>query len=96
MLSLTGLVAVWIVVDFTLIALFNLFRECCCKDELELPVQYAAIENVQFGDRLRKTNILGSYKISNHPIYGHAIQAYRELMQRKKAQAILSLVSPQK
>ena len=32
MLALAGLIAVWIVVDFSIIALFNMFRECCCKD----------------------------------------------------------------
>lgn len=50
-----------------------------------MPVEWAAIENNNFADRIQKTNILGSYKLVNHPIYGHAMKAYNELRYRSKA-----------
>lgn len=50
-----------------------------------MPVQWAAIENAQFADRLNKANILGSYKLANSPQYGHAIKAYKQLLFRAKS-----------
>ena len=47
-------------------------------------MEWAAIENHSFSDRIQKTNILGSYKLENHPKYGHAMKAYNELRFRKK------------
>lgn len=41
-----------------------------------MPVEWAPIENQSFSDRIQKTNVLGSYKMVNHPVYGHAIKAY--------------------
>jgi len=49
-----------------------------------MPVQFAAIENQKFSDRLKKANILGSYKLINSPTYGHALKAYNELIFRQK------------
>ncbi len=49
-----------------------------------MPVQWAAIENQQYSDRIQKVNILGSYKLANNPTYGHAIKAYKELIFRSK------------
>ena len=83
MLGATALILVWIVVDWLLIGFLSGCRECC-KDSLELPVSLAAVENSSFGERIRKTNILGSYKVGNHPEYGHAIKAYKELMKVRK------------
>lgn len=51
-----------------------------------MPVQWAAIENQQYSDRIQKVNILGSYKLANNPTYGHAIKAYKELVYRSKKQ----------
>ena len=72
-----------IVIDYTLVSFIGWLRNCC-KDELECPVEWAAIENHSFNDRIQKTNILGSYKLTNHPKYGHAMKAYNELRFRKK------------
>jgi hypothetical protein len=72
-----------IVLDYTLFNFFGWLSECC-KDELEMPVQFAAIENQQFSDRLQKSNILGSYKLINNPNFGHALKAYNELVFRQK------------
>lgn len=69
--------------NYTLINFLGWVSECC-KDELEVPVQWAAIENHSFNDRLMETNILGSYKIVNHPTYGHALKAFNELQFRMK------------
>lgn len=73
-----------IIIDFTIINFFSGLTDCCCKDELEVPVEWAAIENHNFSDRLHKTNILGSFKLVHHPTYGHAMKAYNELIYRKK------------
>ena len=73
-----------VVVDFTLISFFRWLGGCCCRDELEVPVEWAAIENQSFSDRIQRTNVLGSYKLVNHPLYGHALKAYKELIFRKK------------
>jgi hypothetical protein len=64
------------VLDLTIFNFIGVILDCC-KDELEMPVQWAAIENAQFADRLNKANILGSYKLANSPQYGHAIKAYK-------------------
>jgi hypothetical protein len=42
------------------------------------------VENQNYGDRIQKSNIHGSYKLINHPTYGHALKAYNELIFRKK------------
>ena len=42
------------------------------------------MENSNFGERIRKVNLLGSYKVGNHPAYGHAINAFKELMKMQK------------
>lgn len=55
-----------------------------CKDELEMPVQWASVENAQYSERLTRANILGSYKLINNPKYGHALKAYNELIFRSK------------
>ena len=51
---------------------------------MEVPIEWAAIENQSFSDRINKTNVLGSYKLVNHPTYGHPMKAYNELIFRKK------------
>lgn len=83
-LGQAAFILIVIVIDFTLISFFKWLGNCCCKDELEIPVEWAAIENQSFSDRIHKTNILGSYKLVNHPTYGHALKAYNELIHRKK------------
>ena len=82
LLGATGLALLWIIFDFTVVSFCGALQECC-KDELELPVTYAAIENSNYADRLRKSNILGSYKLVNNPTYKHAYKAYKELLKRK-------------
>lgn len=72
-----------ILFEFTVINFFGWLSECC-KDELSVPVEWAAIENTSFADRIQKSNILGSYKIVNHPVYGLAMKAYNELIHRNK------------
>lgn len=42
----------------------------------------ATIENVNYADRLRKSNILGSYKLINNPVFKHAYKAYKDLEKR--------------
>lgn len=37
---------------------------------------------MNYADRLKKSNIVGSYKLINHPVYRHAYKAYLELMKR--------------
>ena len=83
MLGATGLILLWIVIDWILIGLISGCRDCC-KDDLELPVSLASVENTHYAERIRKTNILGSYKVDNHPVYGHAIKAYQQLIRAKK------------
>ena len=60
--------------------------ECCAKDsdEIVLPNDLASKENKSFRESLKKVNIQGSYKLVNHPTYGHAIKAYNELIKRKQ------------
>jgi hypothetical protein len=77
------LVILIILLDFTIFNFIG-FLVDCCKDELEMPVQWAAVENAQFSERLNKANILGSYKLVNNPKYGHALKAYNELIFREK------------
>ena len=81
MLAVIGLILLWIIFDFTVITFFGALSEMC-KDELELPVTMAAVENVNYADRLRKSNILGSYKLSNNPTFKHAYKAYKDLEKR--------------
>lgn len=76
MLGATALILLWIIIDWILIGFISGLKDCC-KDELELPVSLASVENTSFAERIRKANILGSYKVSNHPIYGHAIKAFK-------------------
>jgi hypothetical protein len=76
------LVCALIVLDYTLVSFVG-WLQGCCKDEMEVPVEWAPIENHSFSDRIQKTNILGSYKMANHPVYGHVIKAYNELVHRK-------------
>jgi len=73
-----------IIIDYTCLSFLSWIGDCCCKDELEVPVEWAAIENQSFSDRIQKTNIHGSYKLVNHPKYGHAMKAYNELIFRRK------------
>lgn len=35
-----------------------------------------------YGERLRKVNIVGSYKLVNNPTYKHPYKAYLELIKR--------------
>jgi hypothetical protein len=77
------LILLIIILDLTIFNFIGCLRECC-KDELDIPVQWAAVENAQFSERLKKANILGSYKLINNPKYGHALKAYNELISRKK------------
>lgn len=81
LLGATAIVAAWIIFDFTIVTLFRALRESC-KDELELPVVFSAIENADYASRLRKSNILGSYKLSNNPVFKHPYNAFMELMKR--------------
>ena len=74
---------VLIIFDYSIVVFFRWLGQCC-KDELEVPVEWAAIENHSFADRLQKSNILGSYKLTNHPKFGHALKAYNQLRYRKK------------
>lgn len=77
MLGGVAFAAVWIIFDYTMISFCSCFGEFCFKDDLELPVQFAAVENANYADRLKKVNIIGSYKLINHPVFGHAIKAYK-------------------
>lgn len=43
---------------------------------------------MNYADRVRKSNILGSYKLENHPVYRHSYKAYLELMKRIKQEHI--------
>lgn len=83
LLGATGLILLWIIFDWIILGFCSCLRDCS-KDELELPVSLAAVENTPYAERIRKTNILGSYKVTNNPHYGHAIKAYKELMRYKK------------
>lgn len=83
MVGATAAILAWIVIDWILIGIISGCRDCC-KDDLELPVSLAAVENTNFVERIRKTNILGSYKVANNPTYGHAVKAYKELLRLKK------------
>ena len=83
MLGATGLVLFWILIDWIFIGCISSLKECS-KDDLELPVTLASVENTSFVERIRKANILGSYKVGNHPVYGHAIKAFKELIKCKK------------
>lgn len=44
LLIATAVVLIWIIFDFTIVAFFSCLRNAC-KDEMELPVKLAAIEN---------------------------------------------------
>lgn len=81
LLGAAGLILGWIIFDFTVVNCCGALKECC-KDELELPVTLATIENVNYADRLRKSNILGSYKLINNPVFKHAYKAYKDLEKR--------------
>ena len=85
MLAEILLILVWIIFDFTVVTCCNCLQETC-KDELELPVTMAAMENMNYADRLKKTNILGSYKIINNPAFKHPYKAYRDLVKRLEKQ----------
>lgn len=76
-----ALIILIILLDLTIFNFIGFLIDCC-KDELEMPVQWAAVENAQFSERLNKANILGSYKLTNNPKYGHALKAYNELIFR--------------
>ena len=82
MLGATALILCWIVFDWVILGFCGCLKDCS-KDDLELPVSLAAVENTSYGDRIGKTNILGSYKIENNPKYGHPIKAYKELIRRQ-------------
>ena len=81
MLGASAVILAWIIFDYTIVNCFGALRQAC-KDELELPVVFSAIENVDYASRLRKSNILGSYKLINNPIYRHPYNVYSELMKR--------------
>lgn len=86
MTAAAALVAVWIIFDYTIINFFSFIAECCASDsdEIVLPNDLASKENKSFKEALKKANIQGSYKLVNHPTYGHAIKAYNELRKRKQ------------
>jgi len=77
MLGGLGLIVLWILFEYTLLSLFRCLADCCLRDELEVPVQFASIENKRFSERIKNANVLGSYKIVNNPTYGHAIKAFK-------------------
>ncbi len=81
MLGAIAVVVGWIIFDYTIVTFFNFLRESC-KDELELPVVFSSIENADYANRLRTSNIVGSYKLTNHPVYKHPFKAFMELMKR--------------
>lgn len=81
MLGMIGIIAAWIIFDYTIATFFRFLKESC-KDELELPVVFSSLENVDYANRLRASNILGSYKLTNHPVYRHPYKAFLELMKR--------------
>jgi hypothetical protein len=83
LLAATTVVLIWIVFDFTIVTFFN-FVGGLCADELKFPENLAGIESEKYGDRLKRANILGSYKLANHPEYKLPYLAYLELMRRKK------------
>lgn len=86
MTGAAALIAVWIIFDYTIINFFSFIAECCASDsdEIVLPNDLASKENKSFKEALKKANIQGSYKLVNHPTYGHAIKAYNELRKRKQ------------
>lgn len=45
MLGGAAFIVVWILFDYTMVSFCNCLNEVCVKDDLELPVQFAAIEN---------------------------------------------------
>ena len=75
LLGASALILVWIVFDWIIIGFIGMCRDCS-KDDLELPVTMAAVENTNYGERIRGVNFLTSYKCANNPKYGHAIKAY--------------------
>ncbi|CAM5999760.1 unnamed protein product [Sphagnum balticum] len=76
MLGEAALILLFIVLDYTVFSLVGCLSECC-RNELDMPTQFKDIGNAWYSNRLRKTNILGSYKLVNNPKYGHAIKAYK-------------------
>jgi hypothetical protein len=68
---------VWILFDYTILTFFNFIKDCCLKNDLEIPLENASQQAAKYEDRLQRTNILGSYKLVNNPVYGHAIMAFK-------------------
>lgn len=80
-LAAVALILVWIIFDWTIFAFCGAVMDAC-KDELQLPVTLASLENENYGERIKNSNILGSYKIAKNPVFGHAYKAYKELKGR--------------
>lgn len=75
LLGVSALVFIFIIFDFTLIKFFTMLADCC-KNEMQAPENLRVIRDIPYQTRLRKANILGSYKLVNHPSYKHAYTAY--------------------
>lgn len=80
--ELVVIVAV-IVIDYTIVNLFGCLANCC-KDELELPPSFKDLADKEYPDRVRKSNIVKSYKLINNPTYGLAMTNYNNLKFRLK------------
>jgi len=63
----------------------------CCRRELEMPIAFKDIQTVQYSARVSKANILGSYKLINNPVYGHAVKAYKEVILKQKKSRMAGL-----